>query len=170
MVQYDRMTARDAATERSLIVLAITLLVVLVSVFLGTLLVITPVTRALDAETYIRIQQPMTQHVTPLASVVGVLAGLATGALAWRLRRARLLSRLAILAFACLVALGISSVVVNVPINTELQGWSPTRPPSDWSSVRDQWDAFHLLRTALSVFALGCVLALGHVALRRESI
>jgi uncharacterized membrane protein len=155
-------------SERKLILLALSLLMILVSVFLGTLLVITPVTRGLDAETYIRIQQPMTQHVTPLASVVGVLAGLATGALAWRLRRTRFASRVADLAFVCLVALGISSVIVNVPINRELQGWSPSRPPGDWSSIRDQWDAFHILRTALSVVALGCVLVLAQIALQRE--
>jgi hypothetical protein len=170
MLTHERMTGRGAASERNLILLALALLVILVSVFLGTLLVITPVTRGLDAETYIRIQQPMTQHVTPLASVVGVLAGLSTGALAWHLRRARFLSRLAIIAFACLVGLGISSALVNVPINSELQGWSPTRPPSNWSSVRDQWDAFHVLRTVLAAVALGCVLALARVALRRESI
>jgi uncharacterized membrane protein len=159
---------RRATAERTLILLALVLLMILVSVFLGTLLVITPVTRGLSAETYIRIQQPMTQHVTPLASVVGALAGLATGALAWQLRRARRLSRLATIAFICLAALGISSIVVNVPINRELQGWSPSRPPGNWSSVRDEWDAFHALRTALSVVALGCVLVLAQVALRRE--
>jgi hypothetical protein len=152
--------SRDESVGRQPILLAVVLLVVLVSVFLGTLLVITPVTRGFDADMYIRVQQPMTRHMAPFVSGVGVLAGLATAAAAWRLRRAGLPWRWPMVAFACLVAVGVLSLLVNVPIDRDLWNWSPSRPPSDWATVRDRWDAFHVVRTTLAVVALACMIPL----------
>jgi hypothetical protein len=145
------------SVARRSILLAVLLLGVLVSLFLGTLLVVTPVTRGFDADTYVRVQQPMTRHVTPIASGVGLLAGFASATAAWRLRRAGLSARWPMIAVACVLVLGVSSLLVNVPINTEVQSWSPHRPPSRWAAVRDRWDVFHVVRTTLAVIALACM-------------
>jgi hypothetical protein len=136
------------------VVTAVALLRVLVSVFLGTLIVVAPVTRAFNVDTYLRVQRLMTDHVTPIVTAVAVLAALATAIAAWRLRRAGAAWRGPAVALACLLAVGVSSMVVSVPINHDLHAWSLTGPPPDWTAVRDRWDEFHVLRTALTVVAL----------------
>ena len=146
--------------ERRSVLVAVALLGVLVSIFLGTLLTVTPVLRGFDAETYLRVQRPMTENVTPIVSAVGVLAALATGVAAWRLRRGGAAWRWPLLALGCLVAAGVSSAVVNVPINGQLQHWSATHPPSNWTATRDRWDEFHVVRTVLALVALACMVRL----------
>ncbi len=60
------------------------------------------------------------------------------------------------------VALMISTVLVNVPINAEIMGvWSVESPPANWAEVRDRWNFFHGLRTILAVVALACLLLVG---------
>jgi hypothetical protein len=150
--------ARPNAKARTLTLAALVLFVVLVSIFLGTLLVITPVIRDFDAATYIRVQQAMTRHVTPIVTGVIGLAAAVTVAVAWEARSRRASWRWPLVALACLAGIALSSVVINVPINANLQSWSPTRPPTNWGTLRDRWDAFHVLRTGLSVGGLACVL------------
>ena len=59
----------------------------------------------------------------------------------------------------CTVALTISTVLVNVPINAEIiDVWSVEHPPAGWAKVRDRWNFFHGLRTALAVVAYSCLL------------
>ncbi|MEY2422013.1 MAG: hypothetical protein QOI95_2080 [Acidimicrobiaceae bacterium] len=150
------------AANQPVRLLALVTLVALVSIFLGTLIAFTPVLRGLDAETYIRVQQPLTKHVTPIASGLGLISGVALVWIAVAYRRAgQRVPRSIVVAVLCLVGLGISSLLVNVPINSEVQKWSVSAPPSDWASVRDRWDLFHVLRTAMSSIALGCLLLTG---------
>ena len=44
----------------------------------------------------------------------------------------------------------------SVPLNKQVQSWAVDSPPADWASVRDDWERYHTLRTALIVvgFAL----------------
>lgn len=48
------------------------------------------------------------------------------------------------------------TVLVNVPINREVQSWQPDAPPAEWKRLRDRWESFHSIRTLLIVpgFAL----------------
>jgi hypothetical protein len=149
--------AHSGPKDRALALFTLAALVVLVTIFLGTLIAITPVTRSLDAETYIRVQQPMTRHVTPIASISGVVAGLAAVTLTVRRRRRNLPCGGLVVAVVCLVTLGVSSLVVNVPINSDVQGWVAAHPPADWASVRDRWDIFHVIRSLLSLVAFYAV-------------
>jgi hypothetical protein len=36
--------------------------------------------------------------------------------------------------------------------------WSVENPPADWAEVRDRWNLFHTIRTALNVVAFLCLL------------
>jgi len=48
------------------------------------------------------------------------------------------------------------TVIVNVPINREMQRWQPNAAPAEWKRLRDRWERFHSIRTLLVVpgFAL----------------
>ena len=58
-----------------------------------------------------------------------------------------------------IVASTVTTVLVNVPINSEIMAtWSVDTPPTDWAEVRDRWNLFHAIRTALNVAAFFCLL------------
>ncbi len=59
----------------------------------------------------------------------------------------------------CTIALTTTTLLVNVPINSEIiNTWSVNNPPADWAQVRDRWNLFHAIRTVLAVVALLCLL------------
>jgi uncharacterized membrane protein len=62
-------------------------------------------------------------------------------------------------ALVCVIALTVSTQLVNVPLNEEINTWSPQAPPPDWSQVRERWETFHTLRTVFAVLALGLLAA-----------
>jgi len=45
---------------------------------------------------------------------------------------------------------------VEVPINREVAQWNAAAPPADWADVRDNWLAFHWMRTAAGFTAFLC--------------
>jgi len=46
---------------------------------------------------------------------------------------------------------------VNVPIDRQIQSWTTTTLPADWSAIRDRWEFYHALRTFVSLIALACL-------------
>jgi hypothetical protein len=52
----------------------------------------------------------------------------------------------------------IITLVVNVPIDRQIQSWTNTLPP-DWNAIRDRWEFYHGCRTFVSLVALACLFA-----------
>jgi uncharacterized membrane protein len=42
----------------------------------------------------------------------------------------------------------------EVPLNKQIQSWTPTSTPSGWQQIRDVWLERHILRTISSVLGL----------------
>jgi uncharacterized membrane protein len=57
-----------------------------------------------------------------------------------------------------LIAMAIT-LVVNVPIDRQIQSWTTVTLPPDWKAIRDRWEFYHGLRTVVSLFALACLFA-----------
>lgn len=55
------------------------------------------------------------------------------------------------------------TLIVNVPIDNLIKTWTLRTLPTDWGAIRDHWEAFHCLRTWISVggfaFLVGGTLA-----------
>ena len=51
------------------------------------------------------------------------------------------------------------TLLVNVPIDGLIAGWTVATLPADWREIRDRWEVFHAARTFLSLAGLACVLA-----------
>lgn len=53
----------------------------------------------------------------------------------------------------------LTTLIVNVPINTATARWDPQSPPDDWRSVRRRWDLFQGWRAWLlmSAFLMLCI-------------
>src|SRR5262245_61983141 len=51
------------------------------------------------------------------------------------------------------------TLVVNVPIDRQIQSWTTAALPPDWRAIRDRWEFYHGVRTLASVGALACLFA-----------
>ena len=51
------------------------------------------------------------------------------------------------------------TLLVNVPIDELMAGWTLATLPADWTQIRDRWESFHTLRTFLSLGGLAATLA-----------
>jgi len=86
-----------------------------------------------------------------LASVTLIPAILTTVAVAiWSRGSSR---RLALVAVALLVVVFVTTLAVNLPINSDQLSWSVQQPPADWAEVRDRWQVAHAIRTVAAVLA-----------------
>ena len=71
-------------------------------------------------------------------------------------------TRASLFASAALVLMIVALVitlVVNVPIDRQIQSWTTATLPDDWSAIRDRWEFYHGLRTVVSLAALACLFA-----------
>ena len=60
----------------------------------------------------------------------------------------------------CYAAVIAITLPTNLRINNLIARWSIEAPPENWTAVRARWIRFHILRTLISVPALGsCVLS-----------
>ena len=67
-----------------------------------------------------------------------------------------------VLAAAALGLLVVSTVItlsVNVPIDGQIAGWTVGTLPADWERIRNRWEFYHGLRTALTLVGAGCLFA-----------
>jgi len=66
---------------------------------------------------------------------------------------------LAVAALGLLVVSTAITLAVNVPIDDRIAGWTVGTLPADWDRVRNQWEFYHGLRTALTLIGAGCLFA-----------
>ena len=117
-----------------------------------------------------------TSTIVVIAVVMaGLMAGLETGAgfqhstaqvlpeAAWtRMHQAedglfRSVRTLFAIAAVCTVVEIIATIVLNVPINNQVQGWTAGSAPANWTTLRDAWLRNHWWRSTIG--AAGFVLA-----------
>jgi len=67
--------------------------------------------------------------------------------------------RLTLAGTFCFVAMLVSTVRGNVPINNRTLELSPEEtPPEEWRDLRERWDRLHAIRVVLNVTGLGLLL------------
>jgi len=58
-----------------------------------------------------------------------------------------------------LVVALVMTLSVNVPIDYAIDRWTVDTLPSDWTSIRNRWEACHAARTFVSLAGFGSALA-----------
>jgi hypothetical protein len=97
-----------------------------------------------------------------LAQIIGLIS---TSILLFLLRRRRtafVLTLLAALSFAGMLAL---FAFGNNPLNQQIATWTPQSLPANWHEIRDAWDRFHAASSGFAVLAFTVLL----IALLRET-
>ena len=131
--------------------------------FLVAVLVLELSLRDFDATVYTQVRQVELARLDTLAGATLIPTTIATILLIFLgLRRGNRGLGLLSVALVLLVVVFVTTLVVNVPINSDQLDWSVTNPPSDWASDRDRWQVAHAVRTVAATLAFTClVLASG---------
>ncbi|MCW2799198.1 MAG: hypothetical protein JWQ70_670 [Aeromicrobium sp.] len=126
--------------------------------FLLTILVLELSLRRFDASIYTQVRQVELVRMDDLATatlVPTIIATVVLTAIGLTLGRPGL--GLTSIALGLLVVVLVTTVVVNLPINSDQLDWSVARPPSDWASDRDRWQVAHAIRTVAAGLAFVCL-------------
>jgi uncharacterized membrane protein len=148
------------------------LLVGLLAGLLVGLLMVEVALLDVSATVYTTVQKPKHEVFEPIAAayIVVVLSGLLILFLMDReFRSPAFVLTLAGVLF--IIVSIITTLLVNVPINTEIMDtWSAQSPPADWAETRDRWNLFHAIRTVLMVAAFVCLLTTTSISSRRSTV
>jgi uncharacterized membrane protein len=151
-------------------VVTIVLFALVMGVFWGTWFSLSRTMNELSAETFVAVGHEMIKNLAvPMRILlpIALLSALATLALLWASRRTAafwwLLAGLLLMVGALAVTL-----VVEVPIDNQIKTWTAATLPGDWRSIQSRWEAFHTIRTFLSLAALVAVTTSGVVSARLD--
>jgi uncharacterized membrane protein len=61
--------------------------------------------------------------------------------------------------FVCFAVATATTLLVNVPIDEMMAGWTLANLPAGWMQIRDHWETFHTLRTFVCLAGVGVTLA-----------
>jgi uncharacterized membrane protein len=51
------------------------------------------------------------------------------------------------------------TVIIEVPIVTQITQWTPATAPENWETLRDRWVKFHVIRTLAALMSFVCFIA-----------
>jgi hypothetical protein len=101
---------------------------------------------AVPPDVHLAYRAEFIRHNTPLMPAVTAISIVLCALLAVVVR-----DRLARGCAAGAAALTLTCVVIsslgNIPINHQIQSWSPAAPPADYLAILTRWDLYHDLRT-----------------------
>lgn len=114
-----------------------------------------PAQNRLPAEGYAILEQGMNnvlKTLTPTLMITSLIFCVAVVVLAYR--RKSKMQLLYVVAGAGLLAMIISTLMINAPINDAVDTWNTAAPPADWQILRDRWEFGHTLRSYIGLISL----------------
>jgi hypothetical protein len=114
-----------------------------------------PAQNRLPASGYAMLEQGMNdvlETLTATLMIVSVLSALVVLLLARR-DGARVVT-LQVITLGSIVTMVVSTLIINAPVNFEIDTWNAAAPPADWASWRDRWEFGHALRSYVGLVGL----------------
>jgi uncharacterized membrane protein len=139
---------------------AIFLQVLVVGAFWGSWIGLSRSIDTLTPATFLEVGHVMMADYGPIMSVLmpaAVLSTLLSAVLVYKRQAAA--GYLVLAGFGCVVGATAITLLVNVPIDEMMAGWTLATLPADWTQVRDRWETYHTVRTFLSLGGLAATLA-----------
>jgi uncharacterized membrane protein len=134
---------------------------------LGSWCCVQPVVARLPYEQFVAAEQGMLRTFGRLMPVLMPLSGILAVALIILSREGTsLVLWLRVAAAFCIAITVVTTLLVNVPINTQTATWQLTNDPSEWHQMRARWHFFQAVRGGLFAFAF-VLLTIPLVVLRR---
>jgi uncharacterized membrane protein len=134
----------------------IVLFALVMGVFWGTWFALSRTMSRLSAETFVTVGHQMIRNLgVPMAILLplALLSALITLVLLWRGGREAPFWWL-LAGFLLMVAALVITLAVEVPIDNQIEVWTVATLPGAWRSTQSRWEAFHTIRTFLSIGAV----------------
>ena len=109
---------------------------------------------AYSLATYLEQQQHLVRSLNVLMVSLVVAATLVTIDSAYLQRRNKSDFVMLLIAAACFTSCIFISRFGNLPIQNEMLTWRADALPDNWTTLRDQWWSFHIMRTIAELIAL----------------
>ena len=139
---------------------SIMLHVLVVGAFWGSWIGLSRFMDTLTPATFVEVGHVMMDGYGPIMSALmpaTLLATLVAGALTYK--RNRLAGFLVLVGFVSAAVATATTLIVNVPIDEMMAGWTASTLPADWMQIRDRWEAYHTARTFVTLGGLAATLA-----------
>ena len=105
---------------------------------------------------YAQVRQVELDRLDTLASLTLIPALITTTiVVAFAIKSRGRVFWLTLTALILLVGVFVTTLIFNLPINTDQAGWNVQAPPADWADIRDRWQIAHVVRTCAAVLAFG---------------
>jgi uncharacterized membrane protein len=130
-------------------------------VFWGTWFSLSRSMAEITPATFLEVGRLMIANLGKPMSVLmpaALLSALVLCVLLFRARQTRA-DLFASAALVLMLAALLITLLVNVPIDRQIQSWTTTALPPAWHVIRDRWEFYHGLRTLVSLAALACLFA-----------
>lgn len=150
---------------RQLQFIAIFLLMLVTGVFWGTWFGLSRSIASISPATYLETGHTIFRNLAgpmrllfpaALLATLGVLIGLFRQRCENRLGGMFTLNLAGLLLF---VAALIVTLLVNVPLDNQVQQWTISTLPANWQEIRDRWQWYHTIRTFAALGGLALILA-----------
>lgn len=118
-----------------------------------------PAQNRLSGPAYATLEQGMNrvlERPTPALMIGALVFG---GASVWVLWGAGPRAWLVVVSTLGICAMVLSTLIINAPVNAEIDTWDAACPPSTWHASRDRWEHGHSLRAYVGLVALCCAIA-----------
>ncbi len=112
----------------------------------------------LGAATWLTVQQVLYNLFGPVAGVIEPVAIVSTLALLGMVGGRRTVFALTLLASLRLMAHLAEWFAVVDPVNREVNAWTETTMPVDWTRARDRWEYGHAAGAVLAIVALAALI------------
>ena len=135
---------------------SLVLLMLITGVFWGTWFTLTRSIDNFSSEEFIHIGKVIIANVALPMSII-MPAGILLMILSLWLYKHKKSIRfyIGLLSFVLLIATLLITLIVLVPIDNEINKWTSVNLPRDWEDIRRKWDAFHEIRTFISLTSFG---------------
>jgi uncharacterized membrane protein len=134
----------------------IVLYALVMGVFWGTWFALSRTMNRLSAETFVAVGHEMIRNLgVPMAILLplALLSALITLVLLWQGGRTAPFWWL-LAGFLLMVAALVITLAVEVPIDNKIEVWTAATLPGNWRSIQSRWEAFHTIRSFLSIAAV----------------
>jgi hypothetical protein len=111
---------------------------------------------ALPLDCYILVQNQVISYRVKLAfiEIPSIISAIGAATL---IRKYRKTFYLTLLGSLCMVLMWTIWAVFIQPINQQIDGWTITTAPSNWTEIRYQWHYYHLIRLVIALVGMSAL-------------
>ena len=136
---------------------ALFLLMLITGVFWGTWFTLTRSLASFSSVEFIHIGQTIIANVADPMKII-MPSGIILMAISlWLAENKKTNSfYLGLVSFVLIIAVLLITLIVLVPIDNDINGWTVSTIPPNWKEIRQKWDLFHSIRTFASMASFAC--------------